>query len=176
MKSWNFRRPQHTPLMHTKVMNPTKKNFVYVYRKAQDTNSCLLESALESAEVSSSSQLRICLTLTVADCLTSPFNSTTTAPTPATVSMEFVKPHYSISIPPKIRFEDRRSVDAGDLKSWIFRLPQPPRRRRDLQSWNFRRRHLAGEERTEKRLEKMKLSPASVTSPEKRVVKIPDWV
>ena len=36
----------------------------------------------------------------------------------------------------------------------------------------FRRKGLL----TEKRLEKPELSPASATSPEKRVVKIPDWV
>lgn len=67
---------------------------------------------LEAAEDSSSSQLRMCLTLrlkTVADCLTSPFSSITTAPTPATVSMKFVKPIIVFRFP-RIRFEDRRPV------------------------------------------------------------------
>lgn len=56
----------------------------------------------EAAEDSSSSQWRMCLTLrlkTVTDCFTSLLNSITTAPTPATVNMKFVKPIVPINDP-----------------------------------------------------------------------------
>lgn len=111
---WNYLQNSKYLWSETVKGTDTTLYSIFIYHKVCNNQRERKGTNLEAAEVSSSSQWRMCLTLrlkTVTDCLTSLFNSITTAPTPATVSMKFVKPILSIL---RIRFEDC-SVSASGL-------------------------------------------------------------